>query len=77
MLLCYLVGLLAFLVLDNLQATRSLTLVSRKCARVCYVLAHAAKHASTQCVCKLHPDFEGGQLVQNFATYTRINTVFT
>jgi len=36
--------------------------------------AQDTKHASTQCVCKSHPDF---QMIQNFATYTRINTVFT
>jgi len=28
-------------------------------------------------VCKTHSDFWGEQLVQNFATYIRINTVFT
>jgi len=31
-----------------------------------YVLAQAAKHVSTQS--KSHPDFQGEQLVQNFAT---------
>jgi len=24
-----------------------------------YVLAQATKHASTQCVCKSHPEFQG------------------
>jgi len=39
---------------------------------VCRVnlLAQATKHASTQCVCKPQPDFQGKQLVQNIATYT-------
>ena len=42
-----------------------------------YVLAQATKHASTHCVCKLHSDLRGEQFVQNFATYTRTNAVFT
>jgi len=42
------------------------------CSRV-YVLAQAIKHTFTQCVCKSHPDFQGDQLLENFATYTRIN----
>jgi len=48
-----------------------------------YVLAQAIKHASTQylckshLVCKPHPDFQGERLVQNFATYMQINTMFT
>jgi len=41
-----------------------------------YVFAQATKHASTECVCKLRADL-GERLVQNFATYTRINTIFT
>jgi len=28
-------------------------------------------------MCKLHPEFQGKQLVQNFATHTQINAVFT
>jgi len=31
-----------------------------------YVLAQAAKHASTQCVCKSYPDVQGEKLVQTF-----------
>ena len=49
----------------------------RHCGSRGYVFAQATKHASTQCVCKSHPDFQCEQLVHNFSTYTRINTVFT
>jgi len=60
-------------------STQHKTRVSRKCARVCMCLHKSPRHqhASAQCVCKSHPDFQGEQLVQNFATCTRINTVFT
>lgn len=43
--------------------------------RLCVFLCKP-RSASTQFVCKLHPDFKGDQFVQNFATYTQINTVF-
>jgi len=38
-----------------------------------HVFAQATKHASTQRMCKSHPDFQREQLLQNCATYTRIN----
>jgi len=55
------------------HATWSLTRVSRKYIRVCICL-HKPPSTLPR---KSHPDFQGGQLVQNFVTYTRVNMVFT
>jgi len=42
------------------------------CSNIAYEHSHQARfHA----MCKSHPDFQGEQLVQNIAIYTRINTV--
>ena len=66
--------------LRKTQSTLPLNTVTHTCAaenrsRV-YVLAQASKRDYTQCVCKSHPEFQSEQLVQNFWTYTRMNTVF-
>ena len=53
--------------------TRTCVAWMRSCL---YVLTQATKHASMQCVCKSHPDFQGEQLAKTFATDTRINMVF-
>jgi len=37
-----------------------------------HVLAQATRHTSTQCVCKLHPDFQSEQLVQFCDLYTGV-----
>jgi len=46
-------------------------------ARFIVSISHRHSHqACFHAVCKSHPGFHGEQLVQNFATYTRLNTIF-